>query len=194
LFAIKMIAAIFEKVKGPPMPPTRKMNLVDLMIVVAAMAAGLGLARTALPNDDPRRPGLVSPIRYRVAYVIQYVHDLTLPCVAMLSIAAVVLRLRRPRPGLVEMVGQPGCLACGAGVFGMGCVGLMALTRPFGPMFNLFFSLSLFNGSTVGVAWFGWWINRRWKAEPGWIDRLGRVLGVAWIALPFLLWAGLVIW
>jgi hypothetical protein len=176
------------------MHPTRKMNLVDLMIVVAAMAAGLGLARTALSNDDPRRPGLVSTPRYRAGYAIQYVHDLTLPCVAMLSIAAVVLRLRKPRPGAVEMVQQPGCLASGVAVCGMACVGLMALTQPFGRMFNLFFSLSLFNGVMVGFAWISRAIGGRWKPEPGWIDRLGRVLGAAWIALPFLLWAGLVIW
>ena len=25
-------------------------------------------------------------------------------------------------------------------------------------------------------------MNRRWRPEPGWIDRSGRVLGWAWIA------------
>jgi hypothetical protein len=177
------------------MHPTRKMNLVDLMILVAAVSAGLGLARMALPEDVQRRQGLAALPGYRI---VLYVHDATTPCVAMLSIAAVVLRLRRPRPGLVEMVQQPGFLACVVAIFGMiMCVAMSALavtpTTRF-RMDSLFFILSVWNGMTVGFAWFGWWINSRWKAEPSWIDRLGRALGAAWIALPVLLWAGLVIW
>ncbi len=31
-------------------------------------------------------------------------------------------------------------------------------------------------------AWVCLWLSGRWAAEPSWIDRAGRVLGLFWIA------------
>jgi hypothetical protein len=38
-------------------------------------------------------------------------------------------------------------------------------------------------GASVASTWMLAWLGGRWKAEPTWIDRLGRGLGWAWIAL-----------
>jgi hypothetical protein len=38
-------------------------------------------------------------------------------------------------------------------------------------------------GIAVIVAWSVLWANRRWRPEPSWIDRTGRLLGVYWVGL-----------
>ena len=41
----------------------------------------------------------------------------------------------------------------------------------------------------VGAAWLLLVVSGRWRAEPVWIDRLGRALGIFWIAIiPFSCW------
>jgi hypothetical protein len=36
-------------------------------------------------------------------------------------------------------------------------------------------------GLAVSVSWMTMLVGRRWRAEPSWVDRLGRSLGVFWI-------------
>jgi hypothetical protein len=47
-------------------------------------------------------------------------------------------------------------------------------------------------GDRIGFAVAGVWLALllvgRWKAEPSWIDRLGRALGCLWIVLTAVLW------
>jgi len=35
--------------------------------------------------------------------------------------------------------------------------------------------------SAVGSAWLILFVGGRWRAEPGWIDRFGRLLGAVWL-------------
>jgi hypothetical protein len=44
-------------------------------------------------------------------------------------------------------------------------------------------------GITVAGAWFALWIFGLWHLERSWIDRLGRALGWAWIAIAVAVWA-----
>ena len=47
---------------------------------------------------------------------------------------------------------------------------------------------AVFPGSVV-VAWSALVLSGRWCAEPTWIDRAGRALGLGWIGLlPCFLW------
>jgi hypothetical protein len=41
-------------------------------------------------------------------------------------------------------------------------------------------------GCAVGMGWGALALSRRWKPEPGWVDRVGRVLGYAAIATVLL--------
>lgn len=44
----------------------------------------------------------------------------------------------------------------------------------------------------VGSSWITLLISGRWRAESGWIDRLGRLLGLVWIC-PLLLSLGMIL-
>ena len=74
-----------------------------------------------------------------------------------------------------------------------------ALTVPFkirAPMTILtlysgpYFATTAFGVSTaVAVAWILLAASRRWRPEPHWLDRTGRVLGWFWVAMiPFSCW------
>jgi hypothetical protein len=41
-------------------------------------------------------------------------------------------------------------------------------------------------GGSVAVGWCAMVVCRRWRSEPGWVDRLGRVLGFAAIGTALL--------
>jgi hypothetical protein len=44
-------------------------------------------------------------------------------------------------------------------------------------------------GWAVAASWLTLIMNRRWRPERDWIDRAGRVVGIAWIApIPFYSW------
>lgn len=45
-----------------------------------------------------------------------------------------------------------------------------------------------FLGAAVVVTWFLIWRAGRWRPEPSWIDRLGRLLGDFWIVFGFAFW------
>ena len=54
-------------------------------------------------------------------------------------------------------------------VFAFGCV--------------LLGSTTMLGGFGVCVAWAGSALDAHWKPEPSWVDRTGRALGAAWVAL-----------
>jgi hypothetical protein len=101
-------------------------------------------------------------------------------------LAFLVLRGKRPRPPLRVLLRQPGTVAVLAMIFGALWI--------VGPLDYLFYptvgsgqwisihpsqTVSLAVGGCVTVAWAILALSRRWQAEPGWIDRMGRWLGVA---------------
>lgn len=123
------------------------------------------------------------------------------------TIAAIGLRLRRPRPDRRELVGQPGSVACiGAGVaILVPLLDAYVRIRPlvsscmWGELFCKDFLLILVERTipgSLGLAGFGialtWSLlaaGGRWRAEPSRIDRLGRFLGLAWIAAATARWS-----
>jgi hypothetical protein len=101
-----------------------------------------------------------------------------------------VLRLRRPRPAWRALLRQPGTAAALAMVFGLfwgtGCL-LTAFPERVDPMTAAPAAI----GGSVGAAWLILALGRRWDPEPGWIDRLGRILGCIAIATALI---GLVVY
>jgi hypothetical protein len=101
-----------------------------------------------------------------------------------------ILRLRRPRPPLRELLRQPGTVAGLAMVFGLfwgtGC--LLAL---FPDRFDSMTAVPVAVGGAVVAGWSMLALSRQWKPERGWVDRVGRVLGCIAIATALL---GLVIY
>lgn len=93
-----------------------------------------------------------------------------------LTLAMICLRLMRPRPPLFVLLRQPGFVACLAAPLGV--VTFLEVNyvggdvRPV-PMIAV---LTL-------VAWAILAASRRWEADPGWIDRLGRLAGAGCLTL-----------
>jgi hypothetical protein len=91
-----------------------------------------------------------------------------------LTLAQPVLRLRRPRPPLQDVIRQPGLAVCLALILGtiaavdlwwMIGTDVIAWIGPVLPLALLWPLLGIFP----------------WRPEPSWIDRLGRAVGWGWV-------------
>jgi hypothetical protein len=100
-------------------PRFRPFGLGDAMILIVALALGLALAgpgtiviadaiRSVPRNHLRTSTGAVQLGRFLNVIVLNFLFFLILACV--------ILRLRRPRPPLRSMIGQPGFAACAAPV------------------------------------------------------------------------------
>ncbi len=93
-----------------------------------------------------------------------------------LTPAFLIIRLRRPRPSFRDLVLQPGVVACEATLLGHGLTVSQALFEWLPePLYWAAVATS------IPLAWAALAMRGRWRPEPGWIDRLGRILGVCWV-------------
>jgi hypothetical protein len=177
------------------LPPVRRFNLGDAMILVAAAAMALVLATESmvqLPNrlrvwtlaftsltglsgwafPTVNRSGLAWFLAVQTLMVLEPLSAVF----AALTLAVPVLRIRRPRPALRDLLRQPGFIACLAIIaFCLVTVDLWFLTAYEVP-FSVYVVAALFLGWVVlGVP--------PWKRERSWIDRLGRLVGAYWFVM-----------
>jgi len=171
-------------------PCLRKFGILDAIILVVATAAGFGVIRAresvfAAATVFSARSGIVE--RGTAA---------TIPFLMAWTLAFLVLRLRRPRPRLRRLARQPGMAACVAAMPAMAYASVWtpliaikfgAIQRAWQKGFlpdarSFFFSTygDLVAFWVVG-AWLTLALGCRWRSEPNWIDRLGTILGLAWI-------------
>jgi hypothetical protein len=158
------------------------------MVAVAAVAAGLALARTTVDRVFWITTG---PVRFDRPFS---------SFLMVLTLAYMGLRLRRRRPGLRRLMRQPGMTACCAALIALGIDQLTWLLycvsrgdsarrlqlRVWGLNFDHM-------ACAVAAVWLAMLFRRRWRPEPGWIDRTGRVIGCLWLlklllGWPFLRW------
>lgn len=182
----------------------RRFTIADGMILIAAMAAGLAWTGRAWPGFSksmtPTPAGTWLWFRTWGALVLL----MSLPCLLSLTFAAAILRVRRPRPSWRRIARQPGMTSLLAALLGL-VVALppTVLSEDFsyqkrnmgksfwteaetwaellGSLLELLALAIPAAGFAVIVAWTMLAVQRRWRNEPSWIDRAGRVLGVAWI-------------
>ena len=95
-------------------------------------------------------------------------------------LAWIVVRLRRPRASWRGLLRQPGTVAVLAMILGL-FWGTGALLTLFPDFFDSWSAAPSAIGGAVALAWVALALSRRWQAEPGWIDQVGRMLG--WIAI-----------
>jgi hypothetical protein len=188
-----------------PRPVARKLFLADVMVLVAVTALGL-VCYLALDNSLFRGQrylfGLfVTPKRgWVAAEVVNRATGITalmLPLFGGWSIALPLLQLWGPRLDRRRLERQPGLSACLAALTGLatsaGCLGIaLALrgwvdgTTQFPPMFWAYSPALdnpvIFPGVSVAAVWVVQAVNGHWRPVPDWPDRLGRILGVLWIA------------
>jgi hypothetical protein len=172
----------------------RRFTLLDAMILVAGTALGLGLTRSLsserlLLPFDPIGPlssrwgsswtgrdwssWAVETVLYRFYYLM--------PLLFSLTVTLTVLRLRPPRLRLARLMRLPSVVA------GVTAISVLVLSLPLmalwqGSTLPVQFILAQTVACAVGSAWLVLLFGGRWRGDSGWIDRLGRLLGAAWIA------------
>jgi hypothetical protein len=154
----------------------RKITILDGMILVAATAAGLAVARLDL--DYYGRSPLTAWV-----WAVGPASCLF----AAWSVALLGLRLRQPRPRLIQLARQPGFVACVVTVVAMGVGSAWALLKlrsldvSWMP-FHLYWTDAVFwVRQAVAGAWLALIIGRLWRPKPSWIDRSGRLVGAYWV-------------
>lgn len=184
-----------------------RMTLVDAMILVAAAAVGLTVFQVVNKLGMLGSRLIVAnlfeapPDGWRPIYVIvraQQVLEFLLPIVASWTMAVPLLRLRKPRRAWRRVARAPGMVACLAALAGLvwctlGAASGFAISRGFSrwhllPAYHFmsfFVTDQVFAdiGLAVAVAWAVLAVSGRWRPACDWHDRLGRVLGIAWLII-----------
>lgn len=165
-------------------PAERPFTLLDAMILVASVALGLSvLRRWTGPHLFAPFGGSLSLSR-RIHFLRQVLGILTLSWTP----AALIVRLRRPRPPLREIARQPGLIASLAVT--LAALNVLLLPTPqylSAPRTYTWVQLALdvtnirFVAPSIALAWIVLAVTGRWQAEASWIDRLGRWTGVIWL-------------
>jgi hypothetical protein len=160
----------------------RTFTLFDAIVLTAALAAGLGVARIARFEGMPfGRFTRAYPPRFEIANALKAASA----CAALLSMASLYLRLRAPRPRFWELARQPGAVGCVVADLSIAWFGLMyVMVGPKPDLSSILLGGPFAIAMSIGCAWFVIWFDGCWKPEPSWIDRLGRGLCIGWLALP----------
>ena len=165
----------------------RRFSLLDAMILVAATAVGFGGIRICSPEFYSYQYTPIPPppwLNWSAVVFSNWAFYLS-PLPAAWTVAAVVFRLRSPRPPIRRLMRQPGAVASTAATM-LILIGaahfLLDLHNP--SRHDVPFEYTSFSlGCGVGAAWLILALSMRWRAEPSWVDRFGRVLGVYWIGM-----------
>jgi hypothetical protein len=159
------------------------------MILIAAGAVGLAMTRPALlfmvqdlsrvkvPALDSWQgwKGFLFGKNQLALNFTRFSNILLLNFLVWFLLAFLAIRLRRPRPTLGELAYQPGFAACASAVLAF-ALSLALLPLPLPPAVG---QVVIIAGAPT--AWLALLVTRRGRPEPGWIDRLGRVVGALFI-------------
>lgn len=185
---------------------TRRLTILDTLILVVALSVGLVMAREFW-NDVPRlsksQMNAGSPEWVRQwAVIVNPVSRV----VAMAMAGLLFIQLRPPRQSLRRLSREPGFVACAAAVAGMAVGGASAFALAVSGRAHLQFlnqsigsllplsrlipaEVSLWAYVEPGItpaivaAWLALALGRRWRAVPGVLDRIGCALGAYWLLL-----------
>lgn len=161
-------------------PRCRPFTLADAMVLVAAGALWSCEMSMVI--------GVADGLRFLV-------FPGCLAALTMLSLAYLVIRLRRPHPPLSEVSRQPGLLLVPLVILANLAAGLLAmLSHTFMNWTAPAVGINL-TAPAVGVVflfvWAGAADSGRLRPEPGWIERLGNGVTHGWLWLTLL---GLPLW
>ena len=180
----------------------RKFTVSDALILVGAVALAFAVMRTDyLWPDFSEKLVAYSDYLNNIHHLIFFMF----PGLVSLSVAILILRLRKPRPVLRRLTRQPGWVACTVTVIVLGIrtanlssvAGVLILDLKGNSFWGWFLDVAMADdiklvpsdiGCAVAAAWTIQKIGGRWRLEPCWIDRAGRVLGTLWIATTPFAW------
>ncbi len=155
------------------MPRCRPFKLVDAMILVAAAALWLASMRQKWNEFQMTWAGTMRVPTWQ-AYVELVQDGWHIAFLYLALMAYVYIRLVPPRLPMSDLIRQPGVLFLGlmiAFLMSRLALALVAFVPPFPPE-SLVFALAL------GLSWYVACRRYRSRAEPGWIEVLGRSFGV----------------
>lgn len=179
--------------------PGRPFGVADLLILIAATAAGLAASRMMAADvslkviwdmlSTPPSEG------WSIGVIAGMFGDLgthfLMPCLATWTAACLLMQLRNPRPARRRFVRMPGAMAClvatvAIGLTAAGGLATWAMTAPDNRhRMQRLFGAIIFGSHQVGAAVLWCWatmaISGRWRPEPTWLDRSGRLLGAGWV-------------
>ena len=177
------------------MEPTRRLTLLDGMIIVASTATGFALIRGSFWKM------LEPPFPVRQTLIPWYVLDAGIfilqawPLPALWTLAVLAVRLRASRPPWRRLCRHPGITACCAVVIVglhnavlLSCLSLLSFTI----MSEALLLTALPVGLAVSATWANLVVSGRWRPQACPFDRAGRALGAFWIAVVPLHFAVLV--
>lgn len=170
-----------------PRDARRRFTVLDMMILIGFTAIGFALARVS-------RLGVVTLWDTGVEGYLRVLTGSVALFATMPTLAIIPLRLRRPRPSRARLMCQPGMVAaCAAAVaLAVGIVSWSLIPSHLrlsiqNPVADFWLGQGEQVGFSVAASWLGLVLIRRWRAEPSWIDRLGRAIGGFWLAVFFAL-------
>jgi hypothetical protein len=165
-------------------PNERSVTVVDVMILVAATACAFALLRAAGWE-------ILIPEGFSGRLLFIYFSQLCLSAYfALLScwtFAFILIRFRKPRPRVRRLFREPGIVACSAAAAALIVVAAveLALLLARNPWFQkeiIFTRISAHASFSALGGLVTLLLSGRWRAQKTWIDRLGRALGIGWIA------------
>jgi hypothetical protein len=181
---------------NPERPRCRRFGTGDSMILIAALAVAVTLCRGAILAtwqsfsilmSPPIKP--TPPEPYRTYVWIERdaalkslptrLSTIGIATICTTIIAHILIRLRHPRPPLSRLFIQPGFAATTSIVL---AISYFVYLRYMDYVLSVNQLLVYFCG-IVPVVWLILRLSGRGEAESGWIDRFGRSLGWAWIAI-----------
>jgi hypothetical protein len=164
--------------------PTRKPTILDLLMLTIATGIGAAWVRAYLYDSS------YLVVRDEARLVLSNrAAGIAVGVLAPWSVALLILHLRHPRARLNHVFRRPGAIACASATL---IILLGGLSRRF--FLGLRFTFSVPHlwarldewlvavAVAVAASWLTLALGGRWRPEPTWPDRAGRVLGACWLA------------
>lgn len=165
--------------------PPRQFSLFDAMVMVAATAIGLVGSSSLYGFEAGTSLGTGSELWLNGLSLIR-------PCLISWCLALSLIALKRPRPTIRRVARQPGVVGCWAATIALAATIFIEWAKltwyrcPFDLGDAAFYSSNRPMGCSVLSIWVIAKLSGRWRPEPNWIDRMGRLLGMIFIlAMPF---------
>lgn len=193
----------------------RRFRLLDAMILVAATAVGCAGTNVLFANPDPNaifawrtfselKDSLFesrdTEMKWMTAVILcGEILAACAPIVAAWGVALIALRWIGPRPRWRRLAREPGIMACCASTTPLIVLGGHGIIYALGHRYQLLIDYMvdpigmglmiwpMTLGMSVLAAWMTLLLGGRWRAEPTWIDRLGRAIGVFWVVVGLLM-------
>jgi hypothetical protein len=170
----------------------RRFTLLDAIVLNMATVVGVGVNWVIFftwfyEKWKPSRDGDLGSYQGvgRYAEWVWVAMQLTMPILAAWTIALVPLGLVPPRPRVDRLACQPGwvasCVFSVALVFNSAMIVWLVLVGYIGSDFWLL--LPALIALAILAAWLNLILRGRWRPEPTWIDRSGRLLALLWLTL-----------